>query len=293
MAGGGPAPGPSFFASDLHGRPALYERLWRQVRQERPAGLFLGGDLLPGGLGLAGPDPADFLERGLRGPLRHLHAELGAQAPRVFLILGNDDPAALEPPLLEGEAEGLWDYLHLRRRDWGEFAVYGYSCVPPSPFPLKDWERYDVGRYVDPGCTHPFEGLRSVPRPEHELRWGTIQADLEALLGEGSLDRALLLCHAPPHGTALDLAALQGKVVDHAPLDPHIGSVALRRLLDQRPPRFSLHGHVHEAPRLSGRWRQAFGAGLALSAAHDGPELALVRFDPRLPGQAERSLLAP
>ena len=58
------------------------------------------------------------------------------------------------------------------------FQVYGYSFVPPTPFQLKDWERYDVSRFVDPGCVSPEEGMRTIPVSDQEQRFTTIQKDL-------------------------------------------------------------------------------------------------------------------
>jgi uncharacterized protein len=79
--------------------------------------------------------------------------------------------------------------------------------------------------------------------------------------------------------------------VDDVPLDPHVGSIAIRRFLEARGPDISLHGHVHEAARLSGTWRTRVGRTHAFGAAHDGPELALVRFDAERPEDATRELL--
>jgi Icc-related predicted phosphoesterase len=163
--------------------------------------------------------------------------------------------------------------------------------VPPTPFALKDWERYDVSRFVDPGCVSPEEGRRSVPVAEGEARWGTIASDLETLAGAEDVSRAVFLFHSPPHRTALDRAALDGRTVDHAPLDVHIGSIAIRRFIEARQPRLTLHGHVHESARLTGAWQERIGRTLCLSAAHDGPELALVRFDLEDPSAATRELL--
>ena len=97
----------------------------------------------------------------------------------------------------------------------------------------------------------------------------------------------------PPGGSLapLDRAALDGVAVEHAPLDLHIGSIAIRRFIEARQPRLTLHGHVHESARLTGAWQQRIGRTLCLSAAHDGPELALVRFDLDDPDQATRELL--
>jgi Icc-related predicted phosphoesterase len=280
---------PAFFVSDLHGRLDRYRKLLAAVEAERPAAVLLGGDLLPhpAGPGAEGELLRDWLAPRLEG----LRSRLGGAYPRVLAIFGNDDPRACLEGLQALEARGLAEHAHGRARDVGGVAVYGYACVPPTPFRLKDWERYDVSRYVDPGCVSPEEGERSVPVPEGEARWGTIADDLERLAGDASVSRAVFLFHAPPYRSLLDRAALDGRAVDHAPLDVHVGSIAIRRFIERRQPRLSLHGHVHESARLSGAWRERIGATLCLSAAHDGEELALVRVDLEAPEAATRELL--
>ncbi len=119
----------------------------------------------------------------------------------------------------------------------------------------------------------------------------TIAGDLAALAGDADLGRAVCLFHSPPYGSHLDRADLDGKCVDHAPLDVHVGSIAIRRFLETRQPAVSLHGHVHESTRLTGDFRERIGRTWCLSAAHDGPELALVSFDPDDPATATRELL--
>jgi len=281
-----------FFASDLHGDSARYDRLFDAIRRETPEAVFLGGDLLPGGFGIAGTSQDQFLEETLVSGFGSIRASLGARAPRVFVILGNDDLRAVEPLVRDAETGGIWEYAHGRRLALGPHPVYGYACVPPTPFRVKDWERYDVSRFVDPGCVSPEEGQRSVPVDPSDARHGTIRRDLERLTDGDDLEQAIFLFHAPPHDTALDRAALEGVQVDHAPLDVHVGSIAVRRFIDERQPRVTLHGHVHESARLTGRWRIRLGRTHCFSAAHDGPELALVRFDPARPEDAARELIA-
>jgi Icc-related predicted phosphoesterase len=104
------------------------------------------------------------------------------------------------------------------------------------------------------------------------------------------MSRAICLFHCPPHGCGLDRAALDGKSIDHVPLDVHIGSIAIRRFIAARQPMLTLHGHVHESRRLTGRWLERFGRTVSLSAATEGTELALVRFDPAQPAGAELDL---
>jgi Icc-related predicted phosphoesterase len=278
-----------FFVSDLHGRAGRYARLWEAVRTERPAALLMGGDLFPSGL--AG-DPAEFLDRQLAPDLARLRDELGSQAPRVLVILGNDDPRILEGDLRDRQDQGLLEYVHGERVELLGHPLFGYAYVPPTPFLLKDWERYDVSRYVDPGCVSPEEGRRSVEIPPGEARHATISQDLARLAGDSDQSQAVWLFHAPPYDTALDRAALDGKAVEHAPLDLHVGSIAIRRFIAARQPLLTLHGHVHESARLTGAWRARLGRTHCLSAAHDGQELALVRIDLAEPEQASRSLLA-
>jgi Icc-related predicted phosphoesterase len=286
--------GPWLCAADLHGRVDRYRKLVAAVRRIRPAAVFLGGDLLPFPVPHRPGDAApirDFLGDFVIPAFGALREEMGAAYPRVFVILGNDDPAVEEAAVRAGEDSGLWDYAHGRRVAFGEFEVYGYACVPPTPFQFKDWERYDVSRYVPPGSVSPEEGIRSVSVPASVIRHATIQGDLAALTADAAMDRAVLLFHTPPHETVLDRAALDGKRIDHVPLDVHVGSIAVRRFIDTRQPWITLHGHVHESARLTGAWRQRIGRTHLFGAAHDGPELALVQFDPRHPDAATRELL--
>jgi hypothetical protein len=48
---------------------------------------------------------------------------------------------------------------------------------------------------------------------------------------------------------------------------------------------------VHEAARLTGEWKIRIGRTISINGAHDGPELALVRFNLESPEAATRELL--
>jgi Icc-related predicted phosphoesterase len=61
--------------------------------------------------------------------------------------------------------------------------------------------------------------------------------------------------------------------------------------MEARTPWLGLHGHVHESARITGAWMDHIGRTVLLSAAHDGPELAVVRFDLERPEGATRSLI--
>ena len=278
------------FATDLHGSTDRYDKLLASIIRDRPAAVFLGGDLLPRAA-LSIQSGTDFVHEYLIPTFTSARNSLGADYPHIFLILGNDDPRCEEEDFIEASVNGLWQYVHQQKFLFGVFPIYGLAYVPPTPFLLKDWERYDVSRYVPPGCVSPEEGHRSIPVEESETKWATIQKDLASLVGGDPLDRAVFLFHTPPCDTPLDRAALDGKSYEHVPLDVHVGSIAVKRFIEEKQPLLTLHGHIHESARLTGEWKIQIGRTVCINGAHDGPELALVRFDLESPEAATRDLL--
>lgn len=284
-----------FFVSDLHGLTDRYEKLFSAIVDEKPAAVFMGGDILPSAIAFSTPGNKqhnDFLKDYLIPELLNIREAIGEKYPKFFIILGNDDGRYEEPAMQETEKSmGIWHYAHNRRFEFGENIVYGYSFVPPTPFMLKDWERYDISRYVDPGCVSPEDGSHSIEVRDNRIKFATIKEDLDELAGDFDLSKTIFLFHSPPHKTNLDYAALEGKMIDHIPLDPNVGSIAIRRFIEKRQPLVTLHGHIHESASLTGSWNDRIGETYCFSAAHDGPELALVVFDSENLDEARRDLI--
>ena len=241
--------------------------------------------------GSQGFEHLDFITDYLVKRLRQLRKELKEEFPRIFIILGNDDGRLAETAILKAAASGVWEYVHNKKVIFKDYPVFGYSYIPPSPFLLKDWEKYDVSRHVDPGCVSPEEGIRSFPDPDNSRKYSTIKKDLDQLTQNEPLEKAIFLFHAPPYTTKLDRASLDGKMIDHVPLDVHVGSIAIKRFVKTRQPLLTLHGHVHESSKLSHTWKDRIGKTYVFTAAYEGPELALVRFDPKNLDEATRELI--
>ncbi|MFH0895422.1 MAG: metallophosphoesterase [Bacteroidota bacterium] len=282
-----------FFVSDLHGSVTRYESLFHAIRTNPPDAVFLGGDLTPHGSVrlMLKKSSNDFTEKVLVDGFRKIKKDMGSMYPKVFLILGNDDPKSEEDILLKAEEEGLWEYMHQKKSTLEKHSVFGYANIPPTPFRFKDWERYDVSRFVDVGCTQPDEGMYSVEISKDELEWDTIQLQLERFLGEEDLTNSILLFHTPPYQSHLDRAALDEVKVDGVPVDVHVGSIAVQRLIEASKPYITLHGHIHESSSITGKWMQEFNNTVSFSAAWNGPELALVTFDTNCPQKAKRELI--
>ncbi len=278
-----------FFVTDLHGSESRYNKLFALIEKEKPLYVLLGGDLLPHGFGIKS-DYDDFFQEYLLKNFLLLRKNMKGQYPEVMVILGNDDPRVNEQRFQMAEKEGVWKYLHMEKHVSGDFTFYGYAHVPPTPFRLKDWERYDVSRYVDPGCIHPTDGFFSV-EPEVDIEYASIKSDLEKLSNGDDLSNAVFLFHSPPYKTDLDRAALDGQSIDHVPLDVHVGSIAIMRFIEERQPLLTLHGHIHESSSITGNWKQSFRKTTAINGAWNGKELSLVRIDLSDPEKAVKTLV--
>ncbi len=279
----------AIFISDLHGHISRYETLFTTLLAEPVNFVFFGGDLLPHGL--RNPDGiADFSAEYLFPRLRGLKKALKGRYPEMFVILGNDDFRSEEIKFIEASEEGLFHYLNMDLIDLGRLKIFGYPYVPPTPFRLKDWEKYDVSREVRPGCLPPRSGFRST-NPDYDPATATIASDLDRLIADHDLSNAVMLFHSPPYNTQLDMANLDEFRFGDIKPDNHIGSVAIKEFIVNRQPLLTLHGHVHESTRRTGHWLEKIKETVACNGAHGGRELCILKFNDLLhPEQTTRIL---
>ena len=267
----------NIFISDIHGNKRKYKKLFEIIEKEKPEGVFLGGDLLPNAYA-SSESIDDFLEDNLINQIIKVREKINKNI-RFFVIYGNDDPRINENILIQADKDNILDYIHFKTVEFDDFFVTGYSYVPPTPFQLKDWERYDVSRFVDLGSVSPEEGFRTTERDIDEIRYSTIKEDLEKLVKNSSPNKTIFLFHSPPYNSKLDRAALDGKMVESAPLDVHVGSIAIQRFIEKYQPLLTLHGHIHETVRLTGSWKERFGKTYAFTGAHESNEFSFVLFN--------------
>jgi Icc-related predicted phosphoesterase len=253
------------FVSDIHGNTPRFRRLFQIIRNETPDAVFLGGDLLPL-QPIKHNTIEEFIETTILAEIRNIQSDFNKKI-RFFVIMGNDDPRMYEQLFIDADKTSILDYIHQKTISYKKTYVTGYSYVPPTPFQLKDWERYDVSQYVDVGAVSPEQGRRTIDVPLDEIKYST------------------------PYHSCLDRADLHGKKVDHAPVDVHVGSVAIQRFIKSKQPLLTLHGHVHESTQITGWWKEKVDRTFSFTAAHDGPELAIVRFDTENLKNATRELI--
>ncbi len=278
------------FTSDLHGHEKKYERLFSCIADSSPDAVFLGGDLSRSSLG-QDRRLHTFFSNYLSDKLNNLKSSLKDNYPEIFIILGNDDSKILEDDIIRIEKNKLWKYVNEKIYKWKNYDIFGYSFVPPTPFLLKDWERYDISRFVDPGAIAPEDGVFSnkIRDPEDEFK--TIKKDLEKYVSELNFNKTICLFHSPPYKTLLDRGDLDGQYIDHVPVDVHLGSMAIYNFIDEYKPLITLHGHIHESTRLTGTWRDKIGMTHCFNGSHDGPDLSIITFNPEDPESALRELI--
>ena len=121
----------------------------------------------------------------------------------VLAVAGNCDSEAIDQRLVE-----LGVSLFGRGAAWDNVGFHGVSAMPPwhgSMYELTEQQIADA------------------------LQQGDAQLP--------PLDQRVLLTHAPPHNTRLDVTR-QGR---------HVGSTSVRDYIDRRQPSLVVCGHIHEA----------------------------------------------
>ncbi|MBI3272694.1 MAG: metallophosphoesterase [Planctomycetes bacterium] len=261
---------PFLMSADLHGNLDQYRALLELAAREGAKLVLVAGDLVDA-------HTIDEYEATWRERLFPLLEAYVARTGPLLVTMGNHDFAAALP-LLEARPD-LVRVSHLSAVPVGEgLSVVGYPFTPPTPFWIKDYERWDESG-VTPRGRWKADGYRS-PRPATGVDAGrpprarrfepfvfasptppadeTIAGELAALAAVADPARTVYLIHTPPADTPLDVHRTGA----------HIGSVAIRRFLEERGPYLTLHGHIHETVEQSGAFCLRLGRTLACAAGN-------------------------
>ncbi len=270
------------YTSDLHGDLELYRAAGEAARARQADAVVFGGDLCPG-------TPSASSTRLPQAQPEFLLRELGpvvekwkrAQPSlRAFAIPGNDDCQTILPALDELEEKGIIENLHKKTAKLGKYTLVGLAFVPPTPFSIKDFERRDsIGvAQQEPQLSRCVlstpEGFKLLDGFEDYLdACATIEQELGSL-PESDPHQTIAVIHCPPYRTRCDVL-FSGH---------HIGSRAVRAWIERRQPLLTLHGHIHESPRMSGAFSDRIGRTWVINPGCDGrrPHLVFIeleRFD--------------
>jgi Icc-related predicted phosphoesterase len=272
------------YTSDLHGEIHLYQELISLAAASSSDVMVMGGDLLPSFPPTKRyedmvPNQKTFVDQFL-SPLfkRALEA---TSVQQIFLIPGNWDLGY--PHLFKASTEGIIDLSQRSYRLKNGVELIGYPFVPPTPFRPKDFEKMDNKEAPWPPQKNPSY-IRSSGQtdqltpidPYPYLRGReTIEEDLNHLPKPLHPKRTIYIMHSPPFGTRLDV--IQG--------GKPAGSRSIKTFIEKNQPLLTLHGHIHEAPELSGAYMERIGETLSVNpgqfiwTGRDASRLHAVTFD--------------
>jgi Icc-related predicted phosphoesterase len=273
------------FAADLHGSRKLYGQLFSYALQENARCILLGGDLLPTRLDAPWKllnGRADF-SRALSVQLEFIDSFLApaldgftALHPdtRVLYVPGNHDWQQAVEHLVLAAPRALC--IHGRTESQGGLSFTGYGCTTDSPFWVKDFVRRDLPHsgYVEsryPLVSTP-DGVSPCPDGLYAIGRPSIEEELSEL-GNAPGKESIFVTHCPPYASGLD-TLYTGRP---------IGSKAIAEFIRRQTPLVSLHGHIHEAPRMSGFFHCGLGRTLSVNPGHHPAELHAVAFDSQDP----------
>ncbi len=225
-------------SSDIHGEMNAFRRFERELRKPKYAFGVLAGDLMDDyptkqeamdfGIVSAG----DFVSETRIGWTME---DLDHQMELVQQMFHDEGSVLIRT--LEKKRDAICDLLN----DAGKpvfFVLGNHDRV--------DWP--DAGHMVNVhGRTVEDAGLKitgyrwaPIDRPD-----ARIERDMASLRDLVDKD-TILITHSPPHG-----------ILDRTKRGEHIGSPAIRTLVDEKKPRLNLFGHVHEAFGRSGSFVNA------------------------------------
>ena len=276
------------FTSDLHGDLELYRAAGEAAVRQRADALIFGGGLCPGtptGSSLRMPiEQPEFLLYKLSPLLEEW--KQAHPALRVFAIPGNDDCQTVLPAIEELAMNELIENLHQESRTLGAYMLVGLAFVPPTPFQLKDFERWDEARIPD-SDSYSYRCVVGTPRGFMQI--DDFEAYLDSLptlkqelrgLPISDPEHTVAVIHTPPFNTHCDML-FDGR---------HVGSKSLRDWIELHQPRLTLHGHIHESPKLSGTFFDRIGQTTVINPGCDHSKPHLVFIDLDNPTELEHSI---
>lgn len=250
------------YTTDLHGATWKYDRLLDTARQHAVQVVINGGDMLPKTGDLFSQD------KFITGSLESHFSAFNKAGIAYLCYLGNDDLAVFDPlfehtcgkyPLVSNLAQ-----THITM---GAYEFIGMNWVVDTPFRMKDRCRMDTPDYVfqeqyGTGLLSTPEGWKEIADWQDYARsLPTIQDEMERLALPNDPGYTIYVIHMPPSDLGLDQCGNGDRV----------GSKAIYNFLQRLQPRLALHGHIHESPETSGKWRANLGKTVCIQPGQLSP----------------------
>lgn len=265
------------YTADLHGNEEFYKRLLKKAENENVDAIIIGGDLCP----RTGETIKDkihnqkiFLEKVMIPLFKGFKKK--NKSVEIYAIMGNDDFRINLKILENAEKNKILKSIHKKSIKLNKnLNIAGYSFVNPTPFRLKDWEKPDfenVKNLSFLNIPENHEGIFDNDKMPMQLfneeirsiekENGTIQEDLTKLKKLSNPKKTFYVIHAPPFNTKLDIITTGA----------HVGSKSIREFIEKEKPLLTLHGHIHESPKMSGSWKDKINNTICINVGSSYPQ---------------------
>lgn len=233
------------YVTDLHGTKWKFNRVFELAQLHHVDAVINGGDMLPGKVSISRQRRfiTDFLED---------YFEQFDEAEIYYLsYLGNDDVAVLDN-LFEEICQKHPYAVNMEQKRYilEGFEFIGFNLVRDYPFPLKDRCRMDNSEFTfqeqrgNAVYSENDEFVQIGDWKKHARSLPTIEDELNQLEPPQNPHKSVYIIHTPPSECNLDVC-YDGQMV---------GSDAVYNFIKKQQPLFSLHGHIHECPDVTGQW---------------------------------------
>lgn len=213
----------------------------------------MDGDVLPKKAELRAPIQRRFIN----GYFKEYLGRLNSENIRFIGILGNDDLEIIETDYLNmiSNYEKIYN-IDKKKIDIAGISFIGLSNVLDTPFFRKDRiviengqkmpeqleEIVYINKCYDPLTVDEWKEYRKTSVSKMENILEDLPKPTEGYKG-------IYIFHDPPYGIGLDNCKNGEKV----------GSKAMASFLKDSNVNMSLHGHIHESPKISGNWYGKLG----------------------------------
>ncbi|BCS93092.1 metallophosphoesterase family protein [Metallosphaera javensis (ex Sakai et al. 2022)] len=247
------------FTSDIHGSETAFRKSLNAAKIYGATYLVYGGDMFSKDFLPVMSDGGSYFLDGKRVSLETIHENF-IQTGKMPLIITKEEfdyvlnnKEALRKVVLERlEAQvDRWVKIQREKAEYANFSVI-WNLGNDDPLELDSiLKSYDIetcqGKIVPLGdLTMICEGfVNPTPFQTHrEVPDSTLYIRLEKLMEKVKPKETILNVHAPPFNTKLDLALNRERE------RVHVGSQAVRDIIEKYQPLLGLHGHIHESPSI-------------------------------------------
>jgi len=245
------------YACDIHGDTNKYEKLFQKAKEENIEYIVFGGDLLPK-RGIRVIIQPEFI----KGFLNEYFKKLNDNNIKCILIPGNDDLEKFDIQINElcKRYTNIYN-IDNKRVDIENVSFIGLSKVLDHPFGSKNRVLVEENLKMQPQLSKDIyinKDTAIITIEEWEKYRQTNIDKMEDILSNlpevDKEKKTIYVFHNPPYGVGLDVCAngLQ------------VGSKAIMKFLEDSNSYMSLHGHIHESPRISGIWYNELGKTICI-----------------------------